>query len=221
VAVDELLVQGAKPVLKREWQPTPHSFSRLLGWLDGDEDSEGRKYEEMRRRLIAYFDRKGCLAPEELADETLTRVMKWLEENDRLSDPEPARIFFKTAKFVFLEHLRKADPNQDKLDELPASSEPAADPHHSAALADEQAERERRLTCLERCAQKLPPEECEMITRYYYGEQRVKIENRRVLAERLKISANALSVRACRVRDKLRACVMKCVNQQGGQQAGQ
>jgi DNA-directed RNA polymerase specialized sigma24 family protein len=221
VAVDELLGQGAKPVLKREWQPTPHSFNRLLGWLDGGEDSQGRKYEEMRRRLISYFDRKDCPAPEELADETLTRVMKWLEENDQQSDPEPARICYQTAKFVFKEYLRTPDREQDALDDLPPSSEPSANPDQTAALAAERAEQEKRLACLEQCAQKLLPEECEMIIRYYSGEQRVKIENRRALAERLKISANALSVRACRIRNKLRACVMKCVNQGAGQQTGE
>ena len=28
----------------------------------------------MRRRLVAYFDRKNCIAPDDLADETMSRV---------------------------------------------------------------------------------------------------------------------------------------------------
>jgi hypothetical protein len=50
-----------------------------------------------------------------------------------------------------------------------------------------------------------------MILRYYTGKERVKIESRRALAESLGISMNALSIRACRVRDKIESCVQQCV----------
>jgi len=40
----------------------------------------------------------------------------------------------------------------------------------------------------------------------------VKIANRRSLAESLGITMNALAIRACRLRDKLAACVRQCVN---------
>ena len=66
--------------LKKDWSLTPGAFHRLLTWLDEGADSEGQKYLEMRRRLVAYFDRKNCPAPDELADETLNRVARRLEE---------------------------------------------------------------------------------------------------------------------------------------------
>jgi hypothetical protein len=50
----------------------------------------------------------------------------------------------------------------------------------------------------------------EIIARYYVGKARVKIEHRRVMAEELGITMNALSIRACRIRDKLEACVRGC-----------
>jgi hypothetical protein len=40
----------------------------------------------------------------------------------------------------------------------------------------------------------------------------VKIENRRSLAQTLGITVNALSIRACRIRDKLESCVKKCAS---------
>src|SRR5581483_6764646 len=79
----------------------------LLGWLDGGADSQGQKYEEMRRKLVAYFDRKDCRSPDDLADETFNRVIKWLEEQGRDYDPEPAKICYNTARFVFHEYLRR------------------------------------------------------------------------------------------------------------------
>jgi hypothetical protein len=62
---------------------------------------------------------------------------------------------------------------------------------------------------------RLEPENRELILRYYLGEQGAKIENRRVLAEQLGLTADALSIRACRVRGRLEACVSKCA--EGGE----
>jgi len=48
-----------------------------------------------------------------------------------------------------------------------------------------------------------------LILRYYQGEQRAKIENRRALAERLGLTINALRIRASRIRSRLEACVIE------------
>ena len=198
----------------RPWQATPESLARLLNWLDGgptNADSQGQKYEEMRQRLVTYFDRKNCRTPDELADETLNRVMKWLEQNRKEEDAEPAKICYNTARFVFHEYLRRPEHAQDDLAELSVASQPAEYPRVTSALNEEEAAKENRLGCLEQCSAKLPTEDREMIVRYYYGEQRVKLNNRKALAAERGMTANALSIKACRVRDKLRACVTECV----------
>ena len=60
------------------------SFARLLRWLDDGTDSGGETYLSTRRRLAAYFDRRGCPAADALADETLDRVSTTLDtEVDR------------------------------------------------------------------------------------------------------------------------------------------
>src|ERR1700716_3386276 len=69
---------------KKSWTLTPHAFEGLLNWLDEGANSEGEKYLEMRRRLIAYFDRKNCSPPDELTDETLNRVARRLEEEGHI-----------------------------------------------------------------------------------------------------------------------------------------
>jgi len=58
----------------------------------------------------------------------------------------------------------------------------------------------------------LEAEDRELIVGYYHGEQRAKINNRRAMAAKLGVSMNALSIRACRIRDKLEACVRKCLS---------
>jgi len=76
--------------------------------------------------------------------------------------------------------------------------------------AAEAARREALLDCLDRCMRALPADDAQLILDYYRGEQRVKIEQRRRLAEERHLSANALKVRACRIREKLEACINAC-----------
>ena len=190
---------------------TQGAFRRLLGWLDEDRDSSGENYLETRRRLVSYFDRKNCLTPDELADETLNRVARRLEEEGSITGATPAHYCYIVAKYVFLEYQRRTDRGQVSIDELSNPRHPVPSPAELSALEDAAESRENRLDCLERCLQNLEPDSRELITQYYRGEQRTKIDNRRALAARLGISTNALGIRACRLRDKLEACVSKCV----------
>jgi hypothetical protein len=72
-------------VSKRDWALTPNAWSRLLAWLDQGLDSSGERYLEMRRRLVQYFDRRNCVHPDDLADETLNRIARRLEEGGSMA----------------------------------------------------------------------------------------------------------------------------------------
>ena len=194
---------------KKDWTLTPQAFHRLLKWLDEGTDSDGQKYLEMRRRLVVYFDRKNCPAPDELADDTLNRVARRLEEEGVIDSETPAKYCYIVARFVFMEHLRGAQKATALLDDVQRQA-----PGNNLAVpeaVDEKEVKEKMLDCLGHCAGKLEPQHRETIIRYYVGEERAKIENRRALAEELGITMNALSIRACRIRDKLEACVRQCV----------
>jgi hypothetical protein len=56
----------------------------------------------------------------------------------------------------------------------------------------------------------LPQDDAQLVLDYYRGEQRTKIEQRRRLAAERNLSPNALKIRACRIRDKLEACINAC-----------
>jgi DNA-directed RNA polymerase specialized sigma24 family protein len=194
---------------KKDWSLTPNAFHRLLEWLDEGEDSGGQKYLEMRRRLVAYFDRKNCLTPDDLADETLNRVSRRLVEEGAIESESPAKYCYIVARFVFMEYLRGAQKESVPLDDVLHRSNEKD--FAAPAPSEERAVKEAMLDCLEHCTAKLEPTSRDIIIRYYFGEERVKIENRRALAASLNITMNALSIRACRIRDKLEACVGKCV----------
>jgi DNA-directed RNA polymerase specialized sigma24 family protein len=199
----------AKERLNRDPATSPIAFRQFLSWLDDGADSQGERYLEMRRRLVAYFDRKNCVAPDDLADETLNRVARRLEEEGAITGTAPAQYCYITAKFVFLEYLRGDRHSHTSLSELSPGEADAVLGAASVASDDVQS-KERLSVCLEQCLAKLPSSDRDLILEYYRGEQRTKIESRRGLAANLRLSVNALSIRACRIRNKLELCVREC-----------
>ena len=199
--------------LKKDWELTPEALDRLLNWLDEGTSSGGQRYLEMRRRLVSYFDRKGCTRPDELADETLNRVARRLEEEEGVIESEgPARYCYIIARFVFMEHLRGAQKDGALLDEV--RRQPLVGSLGATEDDEESEVKEKMLDCLEQCTGKLEPANRQIIKQYYAGKERVKIENRRALAERLGLTMNALSIRTCRIRDRLEDCVKQCAGEE-------
>jgi DNA-directed RNA polymerase specialized sigma24 family protein len=189
-----------EPGRKSKWVLTASAFERLLNWLDENGESGGQRYVEIRRRLFQYFERKNCSSALELADETLNRVARRLEEEGNISGSTPSQFCFNTARYIFFESLRKPQHHQS-LNESVATSD----------FQKDSEEEQHRSDCLERCLQKLDPQDQTLILSYYQGERRSRIENRKTMAAKLGVSMNALSIRACRIRIKLESCIRKCL----------
>jgi RNA polymerase sigma factor (sigma-70 family) len=181
----------------------------LLAWLDDGAESYGERYLEMHRRLVAYFDRRNRPAADELADETLNRVARTLDQSGVIATRPPARYCYVVARFVLLEDLRR-ERRHVELDE----TKPILDVRAGRGEVTARAPHEERLDCLDRCLEQLRPEQRTLIVDYYRDSRRQKIERRRELADRLGISMNALAIRACRIRDALLTCLQGCRNGQ-------
>jgi DNA-directed RNA polymerase specialized sigma24 family protein len=191
---------------KKKWTLSASAFQRLLSWLDCGVDSGGESYLIMRERLLAYFDRKNCRAPDDLVDETLNRVARRLEEENEIQSDTPARYCYITARFVFMEYLREVDRTENAIEQMQLIND------YEKLLTDEAAaEKEGRYECMEKCLNQLDSENRQIITRYYVGQARTKIDNRRALAQSLGMTINALSIRACRTRSKLEKCTRECL----------
>jgi len=203
----ERRVVRTQEALREEPALTQFAFARLLEWLDDGIESNGERYLEIRRRLVTYFDRRNRRSAEDLADETLNRVARTLEQSIAIATRPPARYCYVVAKFVLLEDFRR-ERRYAPLDE----------PRHIAVARDisvadgdpDRALKETRLDCLDRCLEELKPAQRDLIVEYYADARREKIERRRGLAQRLGISMNALGIRAWRIRDSLMACVEGC-----------
>lgn len=196
---------------KKDWTLNREGFHQFLNWLDEGVESHGERYLEMRRRLVRYFDYRNCPSPDDLADETLNRVARKLEEKGAIVGATPAHYCYIVARLVLLESIRRKEHDGPSLDDtersggvmaslVVAPSEPAMDT----------AVKEKFFTCLERCLSKLRMQDRELILEYYQGAQREKIERRSQMATDLGLTMNALSIRACRIRTKLEACVKAC-----------
>lgn len=175
---------------------TQGEFDALLDWLDPEREQAGRRYEEIRRRLIKIFACRGCHEPEDLADETINRVAGKVGEVAKTYEGDPALYFYGVANKVHLESLRK------KASHLPPPPASQSD------------ELEREHDCLDRCMSHLPPENRALVLQYYQEEKGAKIQHRQALAEQLGIALNALRIRAHRIRTTLRQCVQNCIAQQ-------
>ena len=193
--------------LTRDWVPDAGAFHRLLVWLDEGVDSQGQRYVEMRRRLADYFDRRGAPSPEALADETLNRVARRLDETGAIDDIVPARYCYITAKFVLLESLRQAHRETQTIRTAAA----LASGVHSGLVADAATDiRQQLLDCLARCLASSTPADRTLILDYYGAATATAIAHRKRLALRLAVTANALAIRACRIRERLEDCVSRC-----------
>jgi len=187
--------------LRRKWDLTREAFDQFLSLLDHDRDRAGEIYETLRRNLVQLFIWRGCRDPEAHADETINRVIRKIDEGEEVRDP--VSYAHGVARRLLLEIFRKQEREQIGIDELPPL----------AAQPERQDDEENGVLCLRRCLNRLPEESRQLIVLYYQGEKNVKIENRKRLAESLRITLNALRYRAFDLRQRLQGCVERCMRQ--------
>jgi RNA polymerase sigma factor (sigma-70 family) len=190
------------------WILTGEALDKLLSYLDPVRDEAGSKYEKIRRGLVKFFDWRGCTHSEDLADETINRVAKSLDEGKEVWAKEPAAYFHGFAQNVLREQWDKKRPAD--LEDIPEYRHPAAKTD-APFQAQTDAEQDRVYNCLDRCTYTLPADHRDLIVNYYHGETSVKIAKRKELASSLGIPLNALRIRAHRIREKLETCVTQCV----------
>jgi DNA-directed RNA polymerase specialized sigma24 family protein len=194
----------ARPSLSRE------ELDALLAFLDRDRDRAGEKYQEIRQRLVKLFECRGLASPHEPADETMDRVATRLAAGEEIRTGEPAAYFYGVARNVLREHWVRQREEGGRLKAM-SLVRPAARPGD-----DDTAEVEGRSACLDRCLESLPPETRRLVAAYYQGRGAPKIAARKELAAGLGISANALWVRAHRLRTRLERCVHECLDRARG-----
>jgi DNA-directed RNA polymerase specialized sigma24 family protein len=177
---------------------TKDSLEKLLTCLGEDRERAGEKYETLRLGLIRFFEWRGCILPEDHADEVIDRVARKIVQGEEIRNIHS--YITGVARFVFMEIVKDREKRQAALRELP-----------EIPIKEELPDEDVRLGCLRRCLQALPPESSRLMMAYYQEDERNKIEVRKKLAQQLGVSPHALRMRLQRLRSKLEECTTDCV----------
>lgn len=174
-----------------EWDLTQEEFDRLLAWLHPDRDEAGLIYEAIRIRVRKTIAARGCPAADEIFAETVYRVARKLPGLAQIYDGNPALFFYGVANKVYKEYIRNQVETESLTNRIPAPDPP---------------NQEVDFNCLEKCLNRLAPEEKKLVLRFYS-------EKHHILAEDEGLSQNALRLRLFRLRQKLFACMSKCLGE--------
>jgi DNA-directed RNA polymerase specialized sigma24 family protein len=139
---------------------------------------------------------KGFSDAEDLADETINRVMKKLPEIRDTYVGEPVKYFHGVARFVVREVGRRKEIATDDVPVVSVEPEDHTDQYD----------------CLVKCLRFLAPEKRELILDYYIYDGRDKIVQHQRMAGELGISEGALRGRAHHVRGNLEKCIQQCID---------
>jgi len=179
---------GARPT----WTLTPPAFDGLLRALDADRDRAAEEYENLRNRLIGLLRWWGASQPEDLADETLDRVARKIQDGVEVAEGSFGAYVRGVGRMVFHEWTRRPKAERAAVEVVSVS----VGQDHEA------------LTRLDECLAALSPADRRLLLRYY-GEGRAATV-RRTLAGELGLSPTALRIRAHRLRARIEALMKRC-----------
>jgi DNA-directed RNA polymerase specialized sigma24 family protein len=189
--------QGYLPVseTKVNKEVTREKFANFLAWLSPEGDNAGEEYERLRFRLCTFFSQRHCSFPDELADETINRVI--LKSSEEKIENKLAYCYG-VAKNVYRESLRK-ERNHLNVDEIQIAAK---------APAEQSFSRE----CLDKCLAELSPESRNLILDYFSEVKLAKVELHRRISDSLEMTQTALRMRVMRIKQKLKICVQECMS---------
>lgn len=180
---------------KANKEVTQEKFANFLAWLSPQGDSAGDEYERLRFRLCTFFSQRQSKFPDELADETINRVI--LKSSEEIIENKLAYCYG-VAKNVYRESLRK-ERNHLDIDEVTV-----------AAKAPEEQSFSRE--CLDKCLAELPLESRNLVLDYFSEVKLAKIELHKRISEKLEMTQTALRMRVMRIKQKLKICVQECMS---------
>jgi DNA-directed RNA polymerase specialized sigma24 family protein len=174
---------------------TQEKFASFLAWLSPQDDSAGEEYERLRFRLCTFFSQRRCRFPDELADDTINRVILKVSE-EKIENK--IAYCYGVAKNVYRESLRKEQYHLD-IDEVTIAAKAPEEQSFSSE-------------CLDKCLERLSPESRNLLLDYFSEAKLAKIELHRRISEKLEMTQTALRMRVMRVKQKLKICVQECMS---------
>ena len=193
-------------LMKKNFALTQQDFDALLAWLSPEREKAAEQYEIIRGGLIRFFRFRGCADPQTLADETINRVASKVSTFDAPENIKTISYFYGFASNIYLEYVRTVKNREVQLEPEYFSLSQDFEPFDSSSLPCD---------CLEKCLTQLPREESHLVIQYYGREKSAKIEIRKRIAEKMNLKLPALHTRVFRIRNTLKECIEKCLEESG------
>lgn len=186
-----------RPARQRKGILSPEAFASFLFWLSPDQAQAARKYLELRQEMVRLFIRRGCAHADELADQTLDRVVM-IAHLEPGKYPSVISLCCGVARNVWFEYMRERVP--ETLEDHKIATPQLLDEEFS----------DHEVGCLSHCLEQLSIRDRDLIVKYHQFQGREKIEVRKQMADAYG-GVNKLRIAAYRIRMRLHECVTGCV----------
>lgn len=173
---------------------TRTQFDSLLGWLNPDRELAGLKYKTIHSGLVRIFACKGFNDAEDLADETINRVIVRLSSIQQNYQGEPAYYFHGVARNIIRECKRRRELAIGEVD----------------VRVDPRLDTPEEHNCLGHCLDCLSDSKRNLILDYYLYEGHNKIEHHKHMAGQQQVTIGAIRSRAFQIRMELQRCMRYC-----------
>jgi DNA-directed RNA polymerase specialized sigma24 family protein len=183
----------------KDWELTEESLNLFLSWLANDRDAAGRKYEDIRRRLLIILECRNCMQAEDVVDEAMNRFIRRLPELIKTYKGDPFPYILVIARNV------QSEKDKKQMLPLPEHIDLPAEPVETDEV------KELVHDCLDKCLGELDPKNRNLLMDYYQNNRQDKIDFRKNLAKQLGIAANALRLRVHRIRATVHSCMNDCL----------
>jgi DNA-directed RNA polymerase specialized sigma24 family protein len=165
-------------------------FHKLFILLEPDAQSIEEGFRQCRFKLLKFFAWRHCEDPDNLADETISRLLKNVRARQEISADNPYSYVYAIASHVFMEYLRAKKKSGVVID-----IDEMGDLAVSVAVDD----------CKRQCLKQLSEEKRELLARYYLDD-----DERDNIAQEQGLTLNALRLQVHRIKHWLRRCWEDC-----------
>jgi DNA-directed RNA polymerase specialized sigma24 family protein len=188
----------------------PTAGDKLLRFFDSDPVIAAEKLINCRKKLVLRFAAERCSDAEDLADETLERVLEVLNRGEKQITTTIEAYISGFATHVLQEYWRRRTLKEVSVDDLSPAIEPRTISLEELELAFSQ--EEDLWNCLKRCLDELPQTDREILLRYYDTELGQKLKHvREQMMHSLRLTSSQLRKRTFTLRATLEACIKDCL----------
>jgi DNA-directed RNA polymerase specialized sigma24 family protein len=173
----------------------PTGYGKLFKLLEPGAPSTEAGFEQCRIKLFKFFAWRRCDDPSNLADETIVRLLRKVNEGEVISSGKPYSYVYGIANKVFFEYCR-FQKKQRKASEFP---------NLPVVLSPIEPNR-----CQQQCLNRLSLEKRELLEHYFLDN-----EDSQTIAQKQQITINALRLKIHRIKLELSRCCEECQKNSG------